>query len=87
MGEKIKKYFKKEKTDIFAAFIVLFTVSTSYIGYLYYIGIPMTKAKNYYNSGYLYYQENNYDKAKEALFTSLDAYYTPEAYDLLQEIN
>ena len=86
MGEKIKKYIRKEKADIFSAFVVLLVVTTSYLGYLYYIGIPMTKAKNFYNTGYLYYQEHNNEKAKDALYTSLDAYYTPEAYDLLQKI-
>ena len=87
MKEKIKNYLHQEKKDILKAFIVLVVVSASYLAYLYFVGIPMTRAKNYFNTGYLYYQEQNYQKAKDALDNSLHYFYSQEAYDLLQKIN
>jgi hypothetical protein len=86
MLKKIKQYFQQEKNDILKAVIVLVIVSATYLAYLYFVGIPMTKAKNFYNTGYLNYTDNNFDKAKIALQSSLDIFYTEEAYDLLQKI-
>jgi hypothetical protein len=84
--DTIKKYFNQEKKEILKAFTVLLIVSVAYIAYLYLVGIPMTKAKNYFNLGYLNYQEQDFQKAKTALNTSLEIFYTQEAYDLLQKI-
>ena len=86
MKEKIKKYIQQEKTDILKAFVVLVLVSASYLAYLYFVGIPMTRAKNYFNTGYLYYQAQDYQKAKDALNNSLHYFYTQEASNLLQKI-
>ena len=87
MGEKIKNYIKQEKNDILKAFLVLIIVSGSYLGYLYFVGIPMTRAKNYFNLGYLNYQDRNFQEAKVALTTSLKYFYSQEASDLLRKIN
>ena len=91
--KKIIKYLNKEKSDILKASIVLFLVSFSYLAYLYYIGIPMTKAKNLYNQAFLSYQDYSKNKdpedllnAKNTLQASLDKFYSQEAQDLLNQI-
>lgn len=57
-----------------------------YLGYLYFIGIPMTKAKNYYNHAYLNYIDGNYEKSRNALNNSLNLFYTNEAQELLKKL-
>ena len=84
---KIKIYFNQEKAGVLKALAVLIFITASYFAYLFFVGIPMTKAKNFFNLGYLNYQEREYQMAKNALTTSLEIFYTQEAYDLLQKID
>lgn len=71
MVKKIKSYLRREKIDILLAIVVLVVVSLGYLSYLYFVGVPMTRAKNYYNLALLAYEEKNYEKAKNAINNSL----------------
>jgi len=86
MFQRLKVYLKQEKKEILKAFIVMILVAGVYLGYLYFIGIPMTKAKNYYNQAYLNYMDGNYDKCRNALNNSLSFFYTSEAQELLNKL-
>jgi hypothetical protein len=54
--------------------------------YIYFIGIPMTKAKNFYNRALLLYQEKDYTKAQEAITNSLRYFTDQDTLDLQQKI-
>lgn len=86
MFQKLKSYLKQEKKEILQAFIVMVIVASVYLAYLYFVGIPMTKAKNYYNQAYLNFTEGNYEKSRNALNNSLSFFYTQEAKDLLNKL-
>ena len=87
MVKRIRSYLSREKRDILYAIIVMVLVSLAYLGYLYFIGVPMTRAKNYYNQALLLYGERNYDMAREAITNSLHYFTTQETLDLQQKIN
>jgi hypothetical protein len=84
--KKIRNYLSKEKKDILLALCVLFLVSAGYLAYMFLVGVPMTKAKNYYNLAYLAFQERNYLKANSAIDNSLRYYQDRESLELKAKI-
>ena len=86
MLKNILAYLKREKKDILLASICLVLVTVGYLAYLYLVGVPMTRAKNYYNLAYLAFQAKEYTKAQDAIENSLHYYTEPETLELQSKI-
>jgi hypothetical protein len=87
MVKEVRAYLNREKRDIMWAILTMVIVSLVYLAYLYLVGVPMTKAKNYYNQALLLYEEKNYIKAQEAVTNSLHYFTQQETLDLQKLID
>lgn len=83
----IKNYVANEKRGLFLAGVALFAVVIVFTFYLKKVGIPMTSANNKYNFAVQLNTAKNYPKAKVVLEESLQTWWTPEAENLLKEVN
>lgn len=65
---------QQSKPVLKVAFKVIITcviVSAIYLAYFFFIGVPKTQARNYYNSALKEIENGNNEKAKEDLRTAL----------------
>jgi hypothetical protein len=74
----VKEYIKNEWKEMVKAFFVGLIIFGIYSSYIYFIGRPMTLAKNQFNKGYLLYERGDYSKSKDYFIESDKLWKTEE---------
>jgi predicted negative regulator of RcsB-dependent stress response len=82
----LKQYIASEKRGLILAAVSALVIVLAFTVYLKKVGVPMTSARNEYNSAVQMYNAHNYIKAKQLLEQSLHDWQTPEAQQLLEQI-
>jgi hypothetical protein len=75
----VGSYIKKEWKKILVAFVATVIISLAFVTYLYYVGIPMTEARNKYNKAQLAYDAGDKVNAKIYVQESLDLWVSEDA--------
>jgi hypothetical protein len=86
MFHNLINYIKAELKELVTAGFVLVLVLLAFAGYLKFVGLPMTRARNTYNEGMLFLMANDEPKAKQKFIDSLSYWKTPEAQAELDKL-
>jgi len=84
--KKIKSYLSTNKKDIFLCIIATAIITAAYLSYLYFVGVPMTKAQILYNQALTQYQEGKYQQADESIKRSIKYFKEDKSLKLEQDI-
>ena len=87
MIKRLQTYLKNESKGFLLAIVVAILITFSFLMYLKYLGIPMSRAHNLYNKAVISYENGSLEKAKEYLKESIHFWKTPEAEELLEKVN
>ena len=82
----IKEYLKKEGKSMLLAFGVVLVVTAICLAYIYFIGEPITTARNKFNDGVKYINIGDYQTAKQFFEESNKLWWTTETDNYLQQI-
>ena len=83
----LKEYIKNEWKEIIAAVAVCLVIAALCIGYIYYIGGPITEARNKFNDGVKYMETGDYIKAKSLFEESNKLWWTAETDNYILQVN
>ena len=86
MVKKIQTYLNKEKRELLLALASMVAITIVFLLYLYLVGVPMTRSKNFFNLAVYELNIGDKKKAIESLHNSLKFQYTDDAQNLLNEI-
>jgi hypothetical protein len=87
MWHNFLSYIKTELKELIAAAIVLLLVVLSFLAYLKFVGLPMTRARNTYNEGMLIWSTGDTVRAKQKFEDSLSYWKTSEAQAALDRLS
>ena len=87
MLKKLRTYLKNEYKELLIATLVAFLIIGSFLIYLKFLGIPMTRARNFYNKAVIAYENDDIEKSKGFLTESLNYWEDRVARELLNKIN
>lgn len=81
----LKEYLKAEWKGMLSAIGVTVVVGALCWGYIVYVGAPITKARNLFNEGMMYFESGDYEKAKTLFEESEKLWWTEETDNYLQQ--
>jgi hypothetical protein len=80
------EYIKNEWKEMLRALLVGFIIFGIYSSYIYFVGRPMTLAKNQFNKGLILYEKGDYMNAKEYFVESDKIWETDENNTYLAKV-
>lgn len=86
MQELVQKFKNIEiTTDFLKMLVVSAIVASLFLSYLYFAGIPSTRARNIHNEGVRLYEQKHYEEASMKFKESLEIWYTSETQDFFDK--
>ena len=82
----LKTYLDAEKKQLSLALLVLCLTVASFLVYLKFVGLPMTRAKNKFNEGVIMLSVGNKAQAQSKFSESLSYWFTSEAASQLEQL-
>lgn len=82
----IKQYIKEEKNGLIQSFLAFILIIIIFCLYIYYVGAPMTKARQVYNEGVRLLDNGKTDQAKQKFIHSNSIYKTKETTTQLDSL-